>query len=305
MTDAAPRRSGAARRDMAPRRKPSGTLAAIIMICLSSLCFTLNDTVTKFLIARYDVTVIIFVRSILALPLLAGMAVVLGRDRVRWSPAVWLYAARGALGLLAAWMYIRALAYLSVAEATVIVFASPLIVTLGSVVLFGERPGWRTWAAVLTSFAGVVIAIQPGASTFQPASLLILACAFIYAAVSLTSRWLPAGDNLWTVSIFGAGFAALYVAPFTAGRWTALASGDLLLFAAAALFSSFGIGLGSLAYRSAPASDLTPFGYTGLLWSTGVTWIVWDTIPGSWTLIGAAVVAASSVLFLLARRAGG
>ncbi|MEI2804887.1 DMT family transporter [Albidovulum sp.] len=283
-------------------RKPSRTAVAIVMVCLSSLCFTLNDTVTKFLIERYEVTVIIFVRGVLAMPLLVAMAVTLGRTRVRWSPALWLYALRGALGLLAAYMYIEALKYLSIAEATVIVFASPFIVTLASVLVFHERPGWRTWAAVLVSFGGVVIAIQPGASAFQPASLLILACAFLYAAISLTSRWLPGEDNLWTVSLYGAAFSALYVAPFTAGNWTALDPGDLILFAAAAFFSSLGIGLGSLAYRSAPASTLAPFGYIGLLWSTGVTWIVWDTVPGAWTLTGAAVVASSSLFYLMSRQ---
>ncbi len=282
-------------------RKPSPTILAIVMVCLSSLCFTLNDTVTKFLILRYDVTVIIFVRGVLALPLLAVMARSLGRDRVGWSRAVPLYALRGALGLLAAWMYITALRYLSVAEATVIVFASPFIVTAASVMVFGERPGWRTWAAVVVSFCGVVIAIQPGAATFHPASLLILACAFIYAAISLTSRWLPQEDNLWTVSIFGAGFSALYVAPFTWGKWTALQTGDLWLFAAAAFCSSLGIGMGSLAYRSAAASDLAPFTYTGLIWSTAVTWIVWGAIPGHWTLAGAAVVASSSLFHLWSR----
>lgn len=284
-----------------PSRKLSRSLGAIIMVSVSSLCYTLNDTATKFLIESYDVSIIIFVRSVLAIPLLAVMAVLLGRDRIRWSSAFWLYALRGALGLLAAYLYIRALEYLSVAEATVIVFASPLIVTLGSVLVFRERPGWRAWAAVLISFAGVVIAIQPGASAFHPASLLILACAFLYAAVSLSSRWLPGEDNLWTVSLYGAVLSAVYIAPFTAGHWVPLDLSDLFLFSAAALCSSFAIGLGSLAYRSAPASDLAPFGYTGLLWSAGVTWIFWGAIPGTWTLIGAAVVASSSIFYLVSR----
>lgn len=279
---------------------PQG-LRAIIMMCLASLCFTLNDTMTKFLIASYETSFIILVRSLFAMPLLIAMAVVLGRDRVRWSRGVGLYALRGALGLLAAWMYIRGLETLSVAEATVIVFASPFIVTLGSRVIFGESVGWQKWAAVLISFGGVLIAIQPGAATFQPASLLILACAFLYASISLTARFLPPEDNLWTVSFFGAAFAAVFVAPLTIGQWTALRSEDLLLFVGSALASSFGIGLGSLAYRSAPASDLAPYAYSGLIWSTAATWIVWGAIPGLWTLVGAAVVASSSIVHYLSR----
>lgn len=283
---------------------PPSTLRAIFLICLGSLCFTLNDTFTKFLIDDYDVTVIIFVRSILAMPMLMVMAVLIGRDRVRWSTAVPLYALRGAISLLAAWMYIKGLATLSVAEATVVLFASPFIITAASALLFREAVGARKWAAVLVSFAGVVVAIQPGAATFQPASLLILACAFLYASVSLTARWLPLRDNLWTVSFFGAAFSALYVTPLTIRNWTTVQADDMLLFAGAALCSSIGIGVGSLAYRSAPASDLAPFGYSGLIWSTAITWIVWGSIPGAWTLIGAVIVASGSIFHLLSRQHG-
>lgn len=283
----------------------SSTVRAILLMVLAALCFTLNDTITKFLIDKYAISFIILVRSLFALPLLMVMAVVLGRDRVRWSAAVGLYALRGAVGLLAAWMYILGLHSLSVAEATVIVFASPFLITLGSAVIFRERVGWRKWAAVLVCFAGVVIAIQPGTATFQPASLLILACAFLYASISLTARYLPREDNLWTISFYGAAFSALFVLPLTLGNWSAVQPEDVLLFAGAALCSSFGIGLGSMAYRSAPASDLAPFGYSGLIWSTLVTWLVWETIPGVWTLVGAAVVASSSVLHFLARKQDG
>lgn len=276
--------------------------AAILMVCLASLCFTLNDTITKFLIVRYDVTIIIFIRSMLALPLLVVMAIVLGRSRVRWSTAGLLHAIRGALGLLAAWLYIRGLETLSVAEAAVIVFASPLIITGASALIFKEKVGWKTWIGVLVSFTGVVIAMQPGAMEFKPASLLILGAAFLYATISLTARWLPPQDNLWTVSFYGAAFAAILIAPVTVGRWTPLQPGDLLLFIGAALCSSFGIGLGSLAYRQAPAASLAPFTYTGLIWSTAATWIVAGSIPGLWTLVGAAVVASSSLFQTLGRR---
>lgn len=264
------------------------------MMCLGSLCFTLNDTTTKFLIDRYDVTVIIFLRSMLAMPLLVLMAVVIGRQRVRWSPNVFFHAVRGAINLLAAYLYIRGLEYLSVAEATVIVFASPFIITAASTLIFRENVGWRKWAAVAVSFVGVLVAMQPGAETFQPASLFILGASFLYATNSLTARWIPLEDNLWTVSFFGAAFSALFVGPLAMTNWAPVNIGDLMLFASAALCSSLGIGLGSLAYRSAPASDLAPFGYSGLIWSLSITWIVWDAIPGPWTFVGAFIIASSS-----------
>lgn len=277
----------------------SSAARGIIMMCLASLCFNLNDTFTKFLVSDYPVSEIILLRSIIAMPLLALIAIFIGRTRVRWSSKVLFHAIRGGLNLIAAYLYINGLQYLSVAEATVILFSSPLIVTLASRLIFKEVVVWQKWAAALCSFSGVIIAIQPGAETFRPASLLILAAGFIYAANSLTARWIPEADNLWTVSFFGAAFSAMFVAPVAITSWTPVQGEDLLFFTAAALCSSLGIGLGSLAYRLAAASDLAPFAYSGLIWSVGITWIVWGTIPTTWTLLGASVIAASSLFYLL------
>jgi drug/metabolite transporter (DMT)-like permease len=280
----------------------SRAVQGIAMMCMASLCFTLNDTVTKFLVVRYNIPEIILMRSVIALPLLVIIAVVIGRARIRWSSKVFFHAVRGALNLAAAYLYIHGLQYLSIAEATVILFSSPLIVTLASAFFFKEAVGWQKWAAAICSFTGVIIAIRPGADAFQPASLFILAASFLYAANSLTARWIPEADNLWTVSFFGAAFSALFVAPLAITDWIPVRSEDLALFTAAALCSSLGIGLSALAYRLAQASDLAPYAYSGLIWSLGITWIVWETIPTSWTFLGALVIVASSLFHFLSSR---
>lgn len=167
--------------------------------------------------------------------------------------------------------------------------------------LFRERVSWRNWAAVLLSFLGVIIAIQPGAAAFQPASLLILACAFLYAAISLTSRWLPREENPWTVSFLGAAFAALFVAPLTIGKWTELHLEDLFLFASAAFCSSFGSGrLARLSLGPGRGSGAVRLYRADLVDRRDLARL--GAIPGAWTLIGAAVVASSSLFYLITRR---
>lgn len=68
--------------------------------------------------------------------------------------------------------------------------------------------------------------------------------------------------------------------------------------------SSFAVGFSTLAYRSAPASDLSPFAYSGLIWSMVVTWIVWGAAPQFSTLAGAAIVASSAVLLFVMHSRG-
>lgn len=278
---------------------------AIALLALSSLCFTLNDTVTKVLVKDYDVTVIIFLRSLIALPILYLLPVICGQKRITRSQALWLYALRGGLGLCAAWLYILGLRSLSVAEATVLVFASPLLITLGSVLLFRERITLWQWGAALLSFLGVMVALQPGSGALQLSALLVLCSAVLYAAIALSARWLPKGESLWQVSFYGALFAGLWVTPFALAQPMEMTAGfttrDLGLFVGAALFSSFGIGMGAMAYRMAAASDLAPFGYFGLLWSSLVTLAFWGVVPGPWVLTGMAIVGLSGGFHLMAR----
>jgi len=274
---------------------------SIGLLFLGALSYTLNDTFTKVLIERYPMPIIIFVRGVLALPLLVLMAVMVGGQGVRWPRSVWPHAMRGAIGLMAAALYIMGLRHLSIAEATVLVFASPLFITLASTFVFGEVVALRKWVAVLVSFLGVIIAMRPGTDSFKPASLYILASAVLYATQSLSARWVRPEDSFWSVSFFAAAFSALFVSPFTIGRWQAFQASDILLFVGAALCSSLAIGSSTLAYRSAAASDLAPFAYSGLIWSTLVTWAVWGSPPQPSTLLGAAVVACSAVLLFVLR----
>jgi len=99
------------------------------VLCTSSLAFTLNDTTTKFLISDYDVSSIILIRSLMALPILYLFHVrTTGRSKI-WSARIGLHALRGAFGLIAAYLYIASLKTLTVAEATVILFMTPVIIT--------------------------------------------------------------------------------------------------------------------------------------------------------------------------------
>jgi drug/metabolite transporter (DMT)-like permease len=49
------------------------------------------------------------------------------------------------------------------------------------------------------------------------------------------------------------------------------------------------------AYRHAPASVLAPFSYAQLVWAGFAGWLVFGALPDRWTLVGAAIIAASGV----------
>ena len=55
-----------------------------------------------------------------------------------------------------------------------------------------------------------------------------------------------------------------------------------------------------LAHRNAPASVLSPYIYTQIVWATTLGYLVFANVPSQWTVAGAGIVIASG-LYLLNR----
>lgn len=267
-----------------------------ILICFSSLSYILNDTMTKLLIDRYHVSSIILLRSLIALPVLYLIHTCTTKQKSIRTKRIDVHALRGVIGLTAAFFYIRSLESLTVSEATVILFLSPIMISCIAWGVLKEKIGLSTWAAVLLCFGGVVVAIQPGTTGFKPAMLFVAAASLLYAINAVCSRHIPPEDNIWSIAFYGAGFSALLIMPIALWHWTPVAPSDALFFCAAACFSSLALGLSAVAYRMASPSFLAPFAYSSLPWSMVVTWVVWQIIPSTEALIGATIILASTTL---------
>jgi len=75
----------------------------------------------------------------------------------RWG----LQLLRGVMGFIAPCAFFMSLALLPQADATVLFFAAPLIITVSSVLFLGERFGVHRWVAVVVGFIGVAVALNP------------------------------------------------------------------------------------------------------------------------------------------------
>jgi drug/metabolite transporter (DMT)-like permease len=194
-----------------------------------------------------------------------------------------------------AYTFFKALETLALAEATALVFSAPIFITALSVPLLGETVGWRRWLAVLIGFIGVLIIVQPGAATFQPASLYVIGTAVLYALFMISARLLGPRESIWTMMFFVMLFPMLYATPFAMAVWVPVAAADLPFFAAQAVFGALGITLIGQAFRLAPAAIVAPFDYTALIWASLLGWFIWGDTPGTWTLAGASVIVLSGI----------
>ena len=79
----------------------------------------------------------------------------------------------------------------------------------------------------------------------------------------------------------------------------------IALMVAAGAIGSFGHYLLIAGHRLAPASVLTPFIYTELIWMILLGYLVFGDTPNRWTIAGSAIVVASGLYLVHRERVRG
>ena len=278
-----------------PAAQAQSAAAGIACVVGGIFFLTLSDANAKWLGAHYNPLQILFLRALIALPFVAGLALWLGGRRVLRTAHPGLHLARGAINVVSAYCFYLGLRTLPLAEATAIAFAAPLFVTALSVLVLKERVDGKRWLAVLAGFAGVLIVVRPGADTFQAATLLPLVTAMLYGVMMITARGINRNEGMLTTTLYivlGQLVCSAVALPLV---WEPPAAADLPYFGAVALFSTLGLALITQGFRIGPASVVAPFDYTGLFWATVLGWIFWQEAPDAYAYLGSLFIAGSGV----------
>jgi drug/metabolite transporter (DMT)-like permease len=191
--------------------------------------------------------------------------------------------------------------YLQLDEAMAILFSTPFLVAILAGPMLGEWVGWRRWTAILVGFSGVLVVVRPGLGGMQWAALFSFGSAVCYAFYNITTRMLSRTDSSETTLFYANLFCCAVMAPVLPFVWMTPPSWfDVVLMVATGVFGAGGHFLLILAHRRAPASVLSPFIYTQIVWASTLGYLVFGNVPSQWTVAGAAIVIASG-LYLLNR----
>ncbi len=191
-------------------------------------------------------------------------------------------------------MFFWAVSYLPLADTVTFYLAGPIYVTALSVLLLGERVGWRRWTAVLVGFGGVLLALRPSAATFTLPALIALTGSIFFAFLMIATRSLRETSNTVLVASQIAGtliFGALW-APFD---WVTPTLRDFLLLSTFGVISIVALACVNYSLKLAPASVVAPYQYTFILWAIALGYVVFGDVPDALLLIGAAIIVAAGL----------
>jgi drug/metabolite transporter (DMT)-like permease len=285
--------------DIASQRRQR--LIGIALMCSAVALFAVLDTTAKYLNTQMDTLQIVWARYTSAFVLTLAVSNPLTTPGLLRTGSLRLQLTRSLLLVGSTALNFLALRYMQLADVLAIIFTFPFIVAIASGPMLGEWIGWRRWLAIMFGFCGVLLITRPGTGSMQPAALFSLAATICYGLYAVTTRILSRTDSNQTSLFYGNMIGALVMLPVLPFVW--IAPADAII---AAMMLGTGV-LGSLGHfclisghKLAPASVLSPFVYTQLIWVTILGYLVFGSLPTGWTLAGAAMVV-SSGLYLLYR----
>jgi len=291
------RSDAAASRRRGDAHPATRSVAGIGLMVLAILLFTVMDTIGKDLTARYSVPQVVWARYFfqfaLMLLLIPRVGVV---DLVR-SARVGTHVIRGLLLAASTICLIGAISFVPLADAYAITFTAPLLVTVFSIPLLGERVRWRRWSAVLAGFAGVLIVIRPGFGVTHWALALPLITALGFALYQILTRKVSAvpGESPLAMLFYLACVGTLIMTALVPFFWQPVAPVDWLAMVAMGALGGVGHLILIRALTIAPASLLAPFVYTQIVWALVLGYLVFGDVPDRWMLVGCAVIVASGL----------
>lgn len=277
-------------------------MGGIALMCGGIACLSVNDAIVKSLTDAYAPVQLLFLRNALALVPALIIALKMGGKAALYSHKPFAHLMRAIFWTCAAILFFLGLRDLGLAEATTLVFAAPIFIIALSSILLKEQVGWRRWSAAVVGFIGVLVVVRPGSATFQLVALFPVGTALFYALLMIGSRWVDPRESTWTVMLYLVGFGALISGILSPFYWVPIRAEDIWLLLGLAIFGTAGMTMITQAFRFTSASLIAHFEYTGLLWATGLGWLIWQDLPDVATFTGAAIIVMSGLFIIFRER---
>ncbi len=286
----------------APAARPEHPLRAILIMVAAVLCFTVLDFMAKFLVQDYSVFQLAWGRYGFNLLFMAVFLPALGWRGLTRTSRLPVQLGRGLLLVIATSSIFAAVRFLPLADTYAISFVAPVMVVALSITLLGETVDRRRWLAIFGGFLGVLVVIRPGSGVMSWPAIFPLIMATCWALYQVLTRLLAATEQpvptLFYTTLVGTVATSLILPavwiPPTAAVWAVMAAMGLVgMLGHLALFHAFTL---------APASLLSPFIYTQIIWAILLGYWGFGDVPDGFTLLGSAIVVVSGIFLLHSRQ---
>jgi drug/metabolite transporter (DMT)-like permease len=275
-------------------KKQSNNFKAITAMLLAVFCVTIMSVQAKLIGIEYNAVQITFARAIVVLILLMPFIYKLGGLNFLKTKKPFLHFFRGLAGLIGNVMFFLAFQRLPVADVTVISQAVPIFSCILAIIFLRETIGWRRWTAITIGFLGVIIAINPSVN-IAVASLYALGGTLMWSTTIIFLRLLGSTEHPVKTVFYFMLVSVLITSIFQPFLWKEPSFEVILLIIGIGIAAFLTQLLMTYALQKAPASIVSPFNYTGIVWAIIFDYIIWNAHPMFATIFGGIIITISGI----------
>ena len=270
-----------------------GNLRGILLLSLGAFLFSVVDVFVKSLGGRFHPIEISFFRYACGLVFLMPLFIRMGRADLA-TTRLPLHLLRMGLAFAAQLGVFVTVIHMPLADATAFMFSKPLFTTVVAVFVLSEVVSGRRWAATIAGFVGVLVLVRPGAEAIDPIALVAVASALTFATANVLIRKLsstePTGRILFYYHVGG---VLLFAGP-AAYVWTMPVGIEWVQLIAIGGLTTIGIFCFMRAFAVGEANAVGPAENLRLIYAALFGFLIFAEIPSVWTVVGAAIIVAST-----------
>lgn len=207
----------------------------------------------------------------------------------------------GTLGII---FLFYAIDHLVLSDADMLNKMSPFLVIIFSAIFLKERVLPFQMVTIILAFVGMLFIVKPSLSVdFVPYLVGVLSAIFAAAAYTLL-RVLGNREKFYTVVFYFSFFSTVVLLPFLILFYEPMTMKQLTYLLLAGLFATVGQFGITLAYKYAPARDISIFTYSTVIFTTILSFTFFGEGPDLYSLIGYAIIlGAMTFMFFRGRKA--
>ena len=278
----------------------AANLKAIAFLSASMAFFAFDDMFIKLASADIGVGQILTIQSLLSILYFGYLARRRGHRITRaavLSPAIVLRHVGDVAGAVC---FVIALSLIPISNASAILQATPLAVTLGAALFLRETVGWRRWSAIVVGFFGVLLVIRPGMEGFETASLFAVATVAGLAIRDLGTRIIPHTISTEVIALVASCLflVTAVILQSVMSPWQLMSPRTTVYVLSASVCGILGVHLITIALRIGEISLVAPFRYIRVVIAIIIGMVVFGERLDMYTIIGTGLIVASGLYTL-------
>jgi len=285
----------------------NNTRLGIALMVAVSVVFAAQDGISRHLAGEYNVFMVVMIRywffAAFVIAIAARKAGGMMQAAQTTRPVI-----QGLRGLLLAaeiCVMVTAFTVLGLVESHAVFAAYPLLVAALSGPVLGESVGWRRWLAIGAGFVGVLFILRPGLGVFDPAAIIPVVSAIMFAMYGLLTRFVARTDSTATSFFWTGTMGAAAMTCVGVWFWEPMSAPDWAWMGTLCLTGATGHWLLIRCYEVAEASAVQPFAYLQMVFAAAVGIALFGEALHWNVAIGAAIIVAAGLFTLWRERQQG